>query len=125
MAALLEESAVFKNQYPVRHPHRGAVGKDNRDLALGQFGEALENLVLRTCIQRRRRVIQNQQPGIAAFAQTLAEAGKSARPPSYGRTKLPVTGAGLDLQSMRQTGGGFRGDFKRSRQPFMKSFGAR
>jgi len=65
MAPDLLQLAFVQHQDAVRHPHsRKTMGDQYRRPPPGQVGETLEHLIFRPRIQRRRRLIQDQQLGI-------------------------------------------------------------
>lgn len=67
-----DQTAVLEHEDPVDHAHRReAMGDQGRRLASGQLSEPLEKLCLGARIQRRRRLVEDQDLGDSESTRRL------------------------------------------------------
>src|SRR5437660_2953039 len=61
VVSFFRDAPVLEHHDPVSHPYRRKPVRDEQGHLLGcQFGKPLEHIVLAACIQRRRRLVQDQ-----------------------------------------------------------------
>ena len=74
MRPLLADFSAVEHEDTVGHPHRRKPVRDqDRHAAAGKIGEALEHLIFRARIERRRGFVQNQELGIAHVRASQSE----------------------------------------------------
>src|ERR1700676_3917100 len=72
---LLRNPAILENQDAIGHTHgRQAVRDQQRHLAFGEFGEALEYFVLGARVERGGRLVQDEQLRVAEIGASQRQA---------------------------------------------------
>ena len=114
MAAALHDAAFLEHQYLVGHTHgREAVRNDDGNPVARQFAKVLKNFGFRAGIDRRGRLVQHQNIGVAAHERArqsnlLPLAARQFAPVLEPLAKLGVISAGKLFHEFRRQalGGG-------------------